>query len=133
MNEKQVVQMQRGATLKVFFHNSYRPIIISTIVQSRVELNKSLKAPVFSCKAHVLPSMTDCCFLTDLYLFGDPLNRQTFRGSFVVGSWGQSPEGRDLPLNDTREARLQRALVDLYQNSELRSCFVSGEILALDK
>ncbi|KAL0893812.1 hypothetical protein ABMA27_013941 [Loxostege sticticalis] len=71
-------------------------------------------------------------YLGHLYLFGDPLNRQTFRGSFVVGSWGQSPEGRDLPLNDTREARLQRALVDLYQNSELRSCFVSGEILALD-
>lgn len=70
--------------------------------------------------------------IPDMYLFGDPLNRQTFRGSFVVSSWGDRPEGTD-PVNRTREADLKQALFDLYRNSELRSCFVSAEILALDR
>ncbi|RVE50116.1 hypothetical protein evm_005322 [Chilo suppressalis] len=68
-------------------------------------------------------------YLAHLYLFGDPLNRQTFRGSFVVSSWTQSEASQG---NNTREARLQHALSDLYQNTELRSCFVTAEILALD-
>lgn len=70
--------------------------------------------------------------IPDMYLFGDPLNRQTFRGSFVVSSWGNRSEGTD-PANRTREADLKKALFDLYRNSELRSCFVSAEILALDR
>ncbi|XP_049867168.1 atrial natriuretic peptide-converting enzyme [Pectinophora gossypiella] len=69
-------------------------------------------------------------YLGHMYLFGDPLNRQTFRGSFVVAQWGEGWEGRD--LNATREGALRRALHDLYRASDLRSCFVSAEILALD-
>ncbi|XP_021189618.3 atrial natriuretic peptide-converting enzyme [Helicoverpa armigera] len=72
-----------------------------------------------------------------MYLFGDPLNRQTFRGSFVVSSWGDEGGGEkvnDLEprANRTRENELQQALYNLYANSELRSCFVSADILALD-
>ncbi|KAJ0180464.1 hypothetical protein K1T71_003868 [Dendrolimus kikuchii] len=74
-------------------------------------------------------------YLAHLYLLGDPLNRQTFRGSFVVSSW--KAEENDLntgPWNEnrTRENELQRKLASIYQNSELRSCFVSADILALD-
>lgn len=70
-------------------------------------------------------------FVSDLYLFGDPLNRQTFRGSFVLaGPEGREPDGKG---NNTREVGLQEALFALYQNSELRSCFVSADILALDR
>jgi hypothetical protein len=68
-----------------------------------------------------------------MYLFGDPLNRQTFRGSFVTGSWEGSEEGDEPKGNHTREEAMQRALHDLYRNSELRSCFVSADILALDR
>lgn len=74
-----------------------------------------------------------------MYLFGDPLNRQTFLGSFVVSSWGSNEsEGEkfsDLELkgNRTRENELQQALVKVYLNSELKSCFVSADILALDR
>lgn len=70
-----------------------------------------------------------------MYLFGDPLNRQTFRGSFVVTSWGEiEEEENDLEVkNSTREYDLRRALHDAYSNSELRSCFVGAEILALDR
>lgn len=77
-----------------------------------------------------------------MYLFGDPLNRQTFRGSFVVSSWGSdSPdesEGEkfDDPEpkgNRTRENELQQALSNIYMKSELKSCFVSADILALDR
>ncbi|CAG5012853.1 unnamed protein product [Parnassius apollo] len=69
-----------------------------------------------------------------MYLFGDPLNRQTFRGSFVVSSWGVvEKEENDLEVrNSTRETELRKALYDTYSMSELRSCFVSAEILALD-
>lgn len=69
----------------------------------------------------------------DMYLFGDPLNRQIFRGSFVVSSWGNGGGevggGRG---NHSREGDLRQALLDVYKNSQLRSCFVSAEILALD-
>lgn len=74
-----------------------------------------------------------------MYLFGDPLNRQTFRGSFIVTSWGASEgegdKGNDLDsrANRTRENELQLALYNLYLNSELKSCFVSADILALDR
>lgn len=74
-----------------------------------------------------------------MYLFGDPLNRQTFRGSFVVTSWGNNEseggEANDLEprSNRTRENVLQQALYNLYFNSELKSCFVSADILALDR
>ncbi|XP_068629335.1 atrial natriuretic peptide-converting enzyme [Battus philenor] len=73
-------------------------------------------------------------YLGHMYLFGDPLNRQTFRGSFVVSSWGEA-DTEDVDLdsrNTTRELELRQALHDTYSNSELRSCFVSAEILALD-
>ncbi|GBP59203.1 Atrial natriuretic peptide-converting enzyme [Eumeta japonica] len=60
----------------------------------------------------------------DMYLFGDPLNRQTFRGSFVVTSWGAH--------GDDRENTLGLALHDVYQGSDLRSCFVGADVLALD-
>ncbi|KAL4702504.1 hypothetical protein ACJJTC_001389 [Scirpophaga incertulas] len=74
-------------------------------------------------------------YLGHMYLFGDPLNKQTFRGSFVVTSWDE-PQARrvtsEQTSNSTRENLLYVALMDLYQNSELRSCFVSAEILALD-
>ncbi|CAG9783675.1 unnamed protein product [Diatraea saccharalis] len=68
-------------------------------------------------------------YLAHLYLFGDPLNRQTFRGSFVVASW---PQNEAIQGNITREAVLQQSFLNLYQNTELRSCFVAAEILALD-
>ncbi|CAB3242080.1 unnamed protein product [Arctia plantaginis] len=77
-------------------------------------------------------------YLGHMYLFGDPLNRQTFLGSFVVSSWGSDEsEGEkfnDLELkgNRTRENELQQALFNVYLNSELKSCFVSADILALD-
>ncbi|XP_014358510.2 atrial natriuretic peptide-converting enzyme isoform X1 [Papilio machaon] len=73
-------------------------------------------------------------YLGHMYLFGDPLNRQTFRGSFVVTSWGETgEEENDLEVkNTTREYDLRQALHDAYSNSELRSCFVGAEILALD-
>ncbi|KAF9410977.1 hypothetical protein HW555_010109, partial [Spodoptera exigua] len=75
-------------------------------------------------------------YLGHMYLVGDPLNRQTFRGSFVVSSWGVSEgeKGNDLEpkANRTRETELQQALYNLYLNSELKSCFVSADILALD-
>ncbi|XP_026742483.1 atrial natriuretic peptide-converting enzyme [Trichoplusia ni] len=77
-------------------------------------------------------------YLGHMYLFGDPLNRQTFRGSFVVTSWGNNEseggEANDLEprSNRTRENVLQQALYNLYFNSELKSCFVSADILALD-
>ncbi|XP_011548468.3 atrial natriuretic peptide-converting enzyme [Plutella xylostella] len=72
-------------------------------------------------------------YLGHMYLFGDPLNRQIFRGSFVVSSWGdgggEAGGGRG---NHSREGDLRQALLDVYKNSQLRSCFVSAEILALD-
>ncbi|CAH2074127.1 unnamed protein product, partial [Iphiclides podalirius] len=69
-------------------------------------------------------------YLGHMYLFGDPLNKQTFRGSFVVSSWG---EESDLEVkNSTRELELRKTLENIYSNSELRSSFVSAEILALD-
>ncbi|XP_060810900.1 atrial natriuretic peptide-converting enzyme isoform X2 [Amyelois transitella] len=72
-------------------------------------------------------------YLGHMYLFGDPLNRQTFRGSFVIalgveGEFGD-PEARG---NATKEGFLQAALTDLYRTSELRSCFVAADVLALD-
>lgn len=72
---------------------------------------------------------------TDMYLFGDPLNRQTFRGSFVTSSWETAGpgEGEEPSGNHTREGLMRLALYDLYRNSELRSCFVSAEILAIDR
>lgn len=74
-----------------------------------------------------------------MYLFGDPLNRQTFRGSFIVSSWqveeGEGAQGKELEPkgNRTRESRLQQTIYNLYQNSELKSCFISADILALDR
>ncbi|XP_046964777.1 atrial natriuretic peptide-converting enzyme isoform X1 [Vanessa cardui] len=72
-------------------------------------------------------------YLGHMYLFGDPLNRQTFRGSFVATSWGTQdqiiPEAKD---NATREGELRQAIFDSYTKSELRSCFVAADILALD-
>lgn len=72
-----------------------------------------------------------------MYLFGDPLNRQTFRGSFIVSSWQveEGTQGKELEPkgNRTRESRLQQTLYNLYQNSELKSCFISADILALDR
>ncbi|KAI8435098.1 hypothetical protein MSG28_003492 [Choristoneura fumiferana] len=73
-------------------------------------------------------------YLGHMYLFGDPLNRQTFRGSFVTSSWEAAGpgEGDEPSGNHTREGLMRLALYDLYRNSELRSCFVSADILALD-
>ncbi|XP_072943335.1 atrial natriuretic peptide-converting enzyme [Epargyreus clarus] len=70
-------------------------------------------------------------YLGHMYLFGDPLNRQTFRGSFVVSSWEPRAD-LDVTGNSTRESEMQQALADVYKNSELRSCFVGAELLALD-
>lgn len=73
-----------------------------------------------------------------MYLFGDPLNRQTFRGSFVISSWGANEsEGYEFidiepKDNRTRETELQQMLSNLYLNSELKSCFVGADVLALD-
>ncbi|KAJ2952813.1 hypothetical protein O0L34_g7177 [Tuta absoluta] len=67
-------------------------------------------------------------YLGHMYLFGDPLNRQTFRGSFAVARWG----GGWGAGNRTREGDVSRALSDLYRRSDLRSCFTGAEILALD-
>lgn len=67
-----------------------------------------------------------------MYLFGDPLSRQTFRGSFVVSSWGDEGVG-PTEGNHTRESDLRQALDDTYRASELRSCFVAADILALDR
>ncbi|XP_063531173.1 atrial natriuretic peptide-converting enzyme isoform X1 [Cydia strobilella] len=69
-------------------------------------------------------------YLGHMYLFGDPLNRQTFRGSFVT-AWG-AEAGEEPKGNHTREGVMRQALHDLYRNSELRSCFVSADVLALD-
>ncbi|XP_045785110.1 atrial natriuretic peptide-converting enzyme isoform X1 [Maniola jurtina] len=74
-------------------------------------------------------------YLGHMYLFGDPLNRQTFRGSFVASSWGAQDDRDDateVKGNSTRDVELRQALYDTYANSELRSCFVAAEILALD-
>ncbi|XP_026757958.2 atrial natriuretic peptide-converting enzyme [Galleria mellonella] len=73
-------------------------------------------------------------YLGHLYLFGDPLNRQTFRGSFIMTFGAEGDEGKEpeLKSNNTRERYLRQAIFNLYQNSELRSCFVNDEILALD-
>ncbi|KAM3963433.1 atrial natriuretic peptide-converting enzyme [Aphomia sociella] len=73
-------------------------------------------------------------YLGHMYLFGDPLNRQTFRGSFIMTFNTDGAQGKELELqgNNTRENYLRQALFDLYRNSELRSCFVNDEILALD-
>lgn len=67
-----------------------------------------------------------------MYLFGDPLNKQTFRGSFIIKknaediqSWKES--------NQTTENAFQHILFQIYQNSELQSCFVSADVLALDR
>lgn len=72
--------------------------------------------------------------ISDMYLFGDPLNRQTFRGSFVATSWGTKdqilPEVKE---NVTREGELRQAIIDSFSKSELRSCFVTAEVLAIDK
>lgn len=76
-----------------------------------------------------------------MYLFGDPLSRQTFRGSFIVLSWNHdavrtSREESILdPAKDsqTQEQKLRQSLTALYRSSELRSCFVSADILALDR
>lgn len=72
-----------------------------------------------------------------MYLFGDPLNRQTFRGSFIVSSLQveEGTQGKELEPkgNRTRESRLQQTLYNLYQSSELKSCFISADILALDR
>lgn len=70
---------------------------------------------------------------TDMYLFGDPLNRQTFRGSFVVSSWGNQEASLEVRDNSTREQELREAIFKSYRTSELRSCFVAAELLALDK
>ncbi|KAG6449549.1 hypothetical protein O3G_MSEX006112 [Manduca sexta] len=74
-------------------------------------------------------------YLGHTYLFGDPLNRQTFRGSIVL-SWKQAEGAESKQFetkgNRTRENELQHVLFELYRNSELRSCFVSADILALD-
>lgn len=74
--------------------------------------------------------------IADLYLLGDPLNRQTFRGSFVVSSWKSEENEFNIGSwknNRTRENEMQQKLTKIYQNSDLRSCFVSADILALDK
>ncbi|XP_053625313.1 atrial natriuretic peptide-converting enzyme isoform X2 [Plodia interpunctella] len=72
-------------------------------------------------------------YLGHMYLFGDPLNRQTFRGSFVISPGAEEevgdPETRG---NATREGFLQAAITKLYRTSELRSCFVAADVLALD-
>ncbi|XP_041977269.1 atrial natriuretic peptide-converting enzyme [Aricia agestis] len=67
-------------------------------------------------------------YLGHMYLFGDPLNRQTFRGSFIAGAWAEIPTGGNI----TREGDMQKAIFNAYRNSELRSCFVSADALALD-
>lgn len=68
-----------------------------------------------------------------MYLFGDPLNRQTFRGSFVASSWGTQDISLEGKNNSTQEQELREAIFKSYRNSELRSCFVDAELLALDK
>ncbi|CAG9585558.1 unnamed protein product [Danaus chrysippus] len=42
-------------------------------------------------------------YLGHMYLFGDPLNRQTFRGSFVVSTWDSSDEMLSDSKNGTPE------------------------------
>ncbi|XP_032513882.2 atrial natriuretic peptide-converting enzyme isoform X1 [Danaus plexippus] len=71
-------------------------------------------------------------YLGHMYLFGDPLNRQTFRGSFVVSTWDSSDEMLSDSKNGTREMEMRQVLYNTYRTSELHSCFVSAEILALD-
>ncbi|XP_045519757.1 atrial natriuretic peptide-converting enzyme [Pieris brassicae] len=72
-------------------------------------------------------------YLGHMYLFGDPLNRQTFKGSFIVSSWSSKEDlSLNLADNSTRESELQQLLADVYSRSELRSCFVGADILALD-
>lgn len=73
-------------------------------------------------------------YFTDMYLFGDPLKRQTFKGSFIVSPWSSKEDFTlDLANNSTRESELQQILFDVYSRSDLRSCFVAADILALDK
>ncbi|XP_038215326.1 atrial natriuretic peptide-converting enzyme [Zerene cesonia] len=72
-------------------------------------------------------------YLGHMFLFGDPLNRQTFRGSFIVSSWGPREDlSMDVKDNSTRESQMQQMLHDVYSSSELRSCFMDADILALD-
>lgn len=70
-----------------------------------------------------------------MYLFGDPLNRQTFRGSFVASAWTEDERDAapELRGNRTRDVQLRQALYDTYARSDLRSSFVAAEILALDE
>ncbi|XP_050672750.1 atrial natriuretic peptide-converting enzyme-like [Leptidea sinapis] len=72
-------------------------------------------------------------YLGHMFLFGDPLKRQTFKGSFIATAWGHREEG-DFDANDnsTSEGEMRQMLYNIYSNSELRSCFVSADILALD-
>ncbi|CAK1552115.1 unnamed protein product [Leptosia nina] len=72
-------------------------------------------------------------YLGHMYLFGDPLNRQTFRGSFVMSSWSSKEDlNLDVGDNSTRESEMQHILFDVYSRSELRSCFEGADILAID-
>lgn len=74
-----------------------------------------------------------------MYLFGDPLSRQTFRGSFILTSWKpeNNPEtqvvAKSIDGAPAHELKLRQALAALYRTSELRSCFVAADILALDR
>lgn len=80
-------------------------------------------------------------YLGHMYLFGDPLSRQTFRGSFVVSSWTLEDqvdsirrESASVKADDAKayEHQLRQSLAALYRASELRSCFVGADVLALD-
>lgn len=75
-----------------------------------------------------------------MYLFGDPLSRQTFHGSFTVSSWTREvglerSTTTASPAGDvqTHEDEVRHALATLYRASDLRSCFVAADVLALDK
>ncbi|XP_012544680.3 atrial natriuretic peptide-converting enzyme [Bombyx mori] len=70
-------------------------------------------------------------YLGHMYLFGDPLNKQTFRGSFIIKSNAEDIQSWK-ESNQTTENAFQHILFQIYQNSELQSCFVSADVLALD-